>query len=95
MIGGIETSRGGKGFVVKGDEHQGGIYKTGGNNFYVGVDGNLYRRDEDGWSKREDGGWNQVDRDEIASKDRPDTREGLKTKQDKIAKTDGPFRKSD
>ncbi|MBW1768935.1 MAG: hypothetical protein JRJ65_18050, partial [Deltaproteobacteria bacterium] len=94
-IGGVETSGGGKGFVAKGDEHRGGIYKTGGNNLYVGVDGNLYRRDEDGWSKREDGDWNQIDRDKISSKDRPDTREGLKTKQDKLAKTDGAFQRSD
>ena len=96
--GGMETSRGGKGFVAKGDEHQGGFYKTGGNNLYVGVDGNLYRRDEDGWSKREGGGWDQVGRDERPSKDpkdRPGTRDSLKTKQSKIAKTDGAFRKSD
>jgi hypothetical protein len=93
--GGIETSRGGKGFVAKGDEHQGGIYKSGENNLYVGKDGKLYRRDEDGWSKREDGGWYPVSRDEIASKDRPDTREGLKTKKDKISNTDGDFRRSE
>ena len=94
-IGGIETSEGGKGLVLKGDEHQGGIFKTGEGDLYAGKDGNIYRRDEDGWSKREDGEWNQVDRDKITSNDRQYTREGLETKQDKIAKTDGAYRKSD
>ena len=91
--GGIETSKGGKGFVAKGDEHQAGIFKTGDNDLYVGKDGNLYRRDEDGWSKRGDGEWDQISRDDRPSIDRQDSREGLKTKQDKIPKTDGAFQR--
>ena len=61
----------------------------------MGKDGNLYRRDEDGWSKRGDGEWDQISRDDRPSIDRQDSREGLKTKQGKIKKTDGAFQRSD
>jgi hypothetical protein len=51
----IETSKGGTGVRFKGDDHSGGIYKSGDDDLYVGKDGNVYKRDEDGWSKRENG----------------------------------------
>jgi len=56
----IETSKGGAGVRFKGDNHSGGIYKSGNDDLYAGKDGNIYKRDENGWSKREDGEWNEV-----------------------------------
>ena len=80
-VGGIETSKGGKGAFYKGNDHQGGIYKTGDNDLYVGRDGNVYRRDEDGWSKRENGTWDPVSREKPSSTDMADRRDELKSKQ--------------
>jgi hypothetical protein len=48
-VGGIRTSEGGA--VVKGQ-----------NNTYVGKDGNVYRKNESGWSKYENGAWSPADR---------------------------------
>jgi len=48
-VGGIKTSEGGA--AIKGQ-----------NNTYVGKDGNVYRKNESGWSKYENGAWNPVDR---------------------------------
>jgi hypothetical protein len=48
-VGGIKTSEGVS--AVKGP-----------NNTYVGKDGNVYRKDESGWSKYENGSWSSVDR---------------------------------
>ncbi len=59
----IETSKGGTGVSFRGDNHKGGIYKSGNDDLYAGKDGNIYKRDEDGWSKRENGNWNEVSRD--------------------------------
>ena len=35
-----------------------------GDNLYAGKDGNVYRRDEDGWAKYDDGDWESVDKPE-------------------------------
>jgi len=48
-VGGIRTSEGGG--AIKGQ-----------NNTYVGKDGNVYRKNESGWSKYDNGAWNPVDR---------------------------------
>jgi len=58
-VAGVETSRGG---AAVGINRRFGsdafIGKTAGGDVYVGKDGNIYRRDdEDGWQKRENGGW--------------------------------------
>jgi hypothetical protein len=87
-IGGIETSKGGEGIFYKGDDHRGGIYKTGDNNLYVGKDGNLYRRDEDGWSKRENGTWDPVSREERFSSEMADRRDALKSKKGELRRSD-------
>lgn len=62
-VGGIETSKGGKGGVYIGDEHRGGVFRSGDNDLYVGRDGNLYRHDENGWSKHDQGDWKSIDWD--------------------------------
>ncbi len=46
-VGGIRTSEGGG--MIKGQ-----------NNTYVGKDGSVYRKNESGWSKYENGSWNSV-----------------------------------
>jgi hypothetical protein len=56
----IETSEGGSGVRFKGDDHSGGVYRSGDDDLYVGKDGNIYKRDEDGWSKHEIGGGDKV-----------------------------------
>jgi hypothetical protein len=48
-VGGIRTSEGGG--AIKGQ-----------NNTYVGKDGNVYRKNESGWSKYENGNWSSVDK---------------------------------
>jgi len=48
-VGGIRTSEGGS--VIKGQ-----------NNTYVGKDGNVYRKNESGWQKYENGAWSSADR---------------------------------
>jgi hypothetical protein len=48
-VGGIRTSEGGG--AIKGQ-----------NNTYVGKDGNVYRKNDSGWSKYENGAWAPVDR---------------------------------
>jgi hypothetical protein len=63
-VGGIQTSGGGKGIAVKGEEGKGGVYRSGTGDLYVGKDGATYRHDENGWSKYENGAWNPVERDQ-------------------------------
>jgi hypothetical protein len=46
---GFKTSEGNRGFVAR-DE----------NNLYAGKNGEVYRRTEDGWQKRQDGDWNDI-----------------------------------
>ncbi|MFV2060624.1 MAG: hypothetical protein ACC653_08050 [Gammaproteobacteria bacterium] len=46
---GFKTSEGDRGFIAR-DE----------NNLYAGKNGEVYRRTEDGWQKRQDGSWNDI-----------------------------------
>jgi hypothetical protein len=62
-VGGIETSGGGRGIALKGEEGKGGIYKSGTGDLYLGKDGAMYRHNENGWSKYENGNWSPVERD--------------------------------
>jgi len=62
-VGGIETSGGGKGLALKGEQGKGGIYKSGTGDLYVGKDGAMYQHNESGWSKYENGNWNPVERE--------------------------------
>ena len=60
-VGGVQTSRGGAAIGVdRTFGSDGFIAKTGGGDLYVGHDGNIYRRTEDGWQKRDNGGWNNA-----------------------------------
>ena len=63
----IETSKGGKGTIVTGEEGRAGIGRSGEGDIYAGKDGNVYKRDENGWHKREDGDWSQLDQGRIDS----------------------------
>ncbi|MBI4893907.1 MAG: hypothetical protein HY821_25040 [Acidobacteria bacterium] len=60
-IGGIRTSEGGK-LIAGGDgNNRGMIGKTADGDLYVGKNGEIYRRDQNGnWQQRGDGGWNNV-----------------------------------
>jgi hypothetical protein len=62
-VGGIETSGGGKGIALKGEEGKGGVFKSGSGDLYLGKDGAMYRHDENGWSKYDNGNWNPVERE--------------------------------
>lgn len=60
-VGGVQTSRGGAAVGVdRNFGPDGFVGRTGGGDVYVGHDGNIYRRTEDGWQKRSDGGWNDA-----------------------------------
>ena len=61
-VGGIETSRGGRGVGFAGDSGKGFVAKDANNNLYAGKDGNVYRYEDGGWSRHEDGGWQPTDR---------------------------------
>ena len=62
-VGGIETSGGGKGIALKGEEGRGGVFKSGTGDLYLGKDGAMYRHNENGWSKYQEGAWNPVERE--------------------------------
>lgn len=57
-VGGVQTSRGGAAVSVN-RKHGSDAFvaKTGSGDVYVGKDGNIYKRDEDGWHSRSNGGW--------------------------------------
>lgn len=61
-VAGVQTSKGGAAVGI--DRRFGSdalVGKTSGGDVYVGKDGNIYKRDaDDGWQKRENGGWNQA-----------------------------------
>ncbi len=61
-VAGARTSQGGAAIGYSGDRGTGGAVRTAGGDLYAGRDGNVYRRDGDGWSKYGDGGWSQVER---------------------------------
>lgn len=57
-----ETSAGGQGARVVKDGNSLGAAKTAEGDLYVGGNGQVYRRDNDGnWQQRESGGWNDVE----------------------------------
>jgi hypothetical protein len=57
----FETSEGGKGVGFRGEQGSGFVARSGQDDLYVGRDGDVYRRDGDGWSRYDDGNWNPVD----------------------------------
>ncbi len=61
-VRGFKGSGGTTGGAINRGDHRTGIVR-GDNNTYVGRDGNVYRRDDTGWSKYGDGGWNPIERD--------------------------------
>ena len=60
-VGGIRTSEGTGAIRVSGEAGSGFVAK-GQDNVYAGKDGNVYRRTEEGWQKREDGEWQSAER---------------------------------
>ncbi len=60
-VAGFETSTGAKGAVAVTPRHHSGAVKTGQGDLYVGRDGNIYKRTDDGWSKYQGHGqWSPV-----------------------------------
>lgn len=58
----LETGSGAQGAVVRGPRHDTGAVKTGTGNLYVGRDGNIYKKTDDGWSKYQGHGeWDLVE----------------------------------
>ncbi len=65
-IGGIRTSEGGKMIAAGNGENRGMIGRTSDGDLYVGKDGEMYRRDQNGnWQQRTNGGWNNVNYDSL------------------------------
>ncbi len=58
-----ETSGGGSGTTVRGGGESATIAKSGEGDLYVGKDGNVYKRDENGWSKNNNGNWESAERE--------------------------------
>lgn len=67
-IGGIKTSEGGR-LVAAGDgDNRGMIGRTSDGDLYVGKNGEIYRRDQDGnWQQHGDGGWNNINKDNLSA----------------------------
>jgi hypothetical protein len=61
-VAGARTSRGGAALRARGDQGGATIGRTGQGDLYAGRDGNVYRRSDDGWQRRESGGdWSSVE----------------------------------
>ena len=65
-VAGYKTSEGGRGLVVSGDQGKGVIRKGANDDLYVGKDGGMYKRGENGWSSYENGKWNDVEKGDRA-----------------------------
>lgn len=61
-VAGWETSEGGRGVIVDDGNQRGLIAKDRNDDLYAGKDGELYKRGEDGWTKYDNGDWNNVER---------------------------------
>ncbi len=58
-----ETSGGGSGTTVRGGGESATIAQSGEGDLYVGKDGNVYKRDESGWSQNNNGNWESAERE--------------------------------
>jgi hypothetical protein len=59
--GSFNSSSGAKGAGVSGaNGNRAGVAKTADGDVYAGADGNVYKKTSDGWSKYDNGSWNQV-----------------------------------
>ena len=70
VVRGFETSEGGKGFGMTTDDGQFRAARTAEGDLYVGKDGNVYKKDENGWSQNNNGEWEQVERDPSSAEKR-------------------------
>jgi hypothetical protein len=61
-----QGSGGGTAVTRRGPGADSGAVRTGSGDVYAGRDGNVYRRQGDGWQKYDNGGWNNVSRPENA-----------------------------
>jgi len=59
-----QGSGGGTAVTRRGPGADSGAVRTGSGDVYAGRDGNVYRKQGDGWQKYDNGGWNNVDRPE-------------------------------
>lgn len=64
----FETSQGGKGVQFKGDNHSVGIAKNKDDELFVGKDNNVYKRNDEGWMKYQEGDWVPVDTEAAKNK---------------------------
>jgi len=80
---GVETSQGAKAGALQTDRGTAYVGKGADNNIYAGKDGNVYRRNEDGWSSYSDGDWQTVDRPETIG-------DGFQDKQAQAQQRDWP-----
>lgn len=64
---GYENSRGGKGLGVQTNEGRAALARGADDSLYAGKDGNVYKWNGSGWSRYEDGSWNQVAGSKTAS----------------------------
>jgi hypothetical protein len=60
-IMGYESSRGGQGVIIGDGDNRTAIGRGGdGGNTFVGRNGNVFRKDENGWSRHENGDWTPI-----------------------------------
>lgn len=61
-VAGARTSRGGGAVAVRGSQGGGVVGRTPGGDLYAGRDGNVYRRGDSGWERRDGGDWAPAER---------------------------------
>ncbi|MEE8524459.1 MAG: hypothetical protein V3T72_11050 [Thermoanaerobaculia bacterium] len=66
-VAGVRTSEGDRAVAVRGNRGGRALIGGSGNAVFVGRDGNVYKRDDDGWSKRGRAGWDQVESRAVSS----------------------------
>jgi hypothetical protein len=90
---GYETSEGNKGLIVGGDEGRGVIKKSPDDDLYVGKDGEVYKRGDEGWSKYKDGEWSEPekpDRGASIDENRADKSAGTTGRETRSGERDRP-----
>ena len=97
---GFSSSTGAQGGVAHGSNgNTAGAGRAANGNVYAGANGNVYRHTDDGWSKWDNGGWNQVQRPTggtaaAGGGSGRSSGEQQRLDQDQFARTQGGFRQA-
>jgi hypothetical protein len=84
-VGGIRNSEGGGMIAAGNGDNRGMVARTSDGDLYVGKDGDIYRRDQNGnWQQRGDGSWNNINYDNLSA----DQKQRVDQAKSKVAESD-------